>query len=133
VVGFVRCLFAATMVSALGLAALAAQQSDPVRGTSAQFNTSDPKSITAGKELFQTNCALCHGEEGKGRDRGSEHLPVTPDLTDDTWLHGGTDIAIYSVIKNGVGPKFVMEPWEGRIPDEGIRDLVSYIRSLHRK
>ncbi len=43
-----------------------------------------PEALEAGGQLFQENCAACHGEDAKGlREVGA------PNLTDDFWLYGG--------------------------------------------
>jgi mono/diheme cytochrome c family protein len=60
-------------------------------------------------------------------EQGGKQLP---DLTDDQWDHGSTDSAIVNVIKRGV-PGTTMPGVGGRIPDQDIRSIVSYLRSLH--
>lgn len=94
-------------------------------------------SIAAGKTAYQTNCASCHGADAKGgitisviEDRGGRQ---PPDLTDDKWDHGSTDGEIFTVIKTGVPPDFFMAPWEGRLSDTDIWNVVNYLRSLAPK
>ena len=94
-------------------------------------------SIAAGKTAYQTNCAACHGADAKGgltisviEDSGGKQ---PPNLTDDTWDHGSTDGEIFTVIKKGVGPEFFMAPWEGRLSDTDIWNVVNYLRSLAPK
>jgi cytochrome c oxidase cbb3-type subunit 3 len=99
---------------------------------------STPASIEAGKKTYsEFGCATCHGNNGEGgmspsitEDRG---LPPPPELNDDKWTHGGTDGEIFSTIKNGVGPDFIMGPYDGRIPDEGIWNVVNFLRSVAQK
>ena len=55
-------------------------------------------SVTAykGKQIFDKNCAICHGPEGKGnQDIGA------PNLTDNIWLYGGTQKQIQQSIAQG--------------------------------
>ena len=55
-------------------------------------------SVTAykGKQVFDKNCVICHGPEGKGnQDIGA------PNLTDNIWLYGGTQKQIQQSITNG--------------------------------
>ena len=55
-------------------------------------------SVTAykGKQIFEKNCAICHGPEGKGnQDIGA------PNLTDNIWLYGGTQKQIQQSIAQG--------------------------------
>ena len=41
-----------------------------------------------------------------------------------------TDGEIFTVIKRGVAPEFFMAPWEGRLADNDIWNIVNYIRSV---
>lgn len=76
-----------------------------------------------GAELYATNCAACHGEDGKGiREMGA------PDLTDAIWLYGGDLTSIQRQINN---PKLgVMPTWKERLPDVTIKQLVIYVHEL---
>ena len=98
---------------------------------------STPESIAAGQKQFQTLCAGCHGKDAKGgitisviEDRGGNQ---PPDLTDDQWDHGSSDGEIFTVVKKGIGPDFFMAPWDGRVSDEDIWNMVNYIKSLLQK
>lgn len=96
-----------------------------------------PASITAGKALFDANCAACHGGKGEGAVRARATISIIeeqngrqpPDLTDAQWDHGSTDAAIFAAIKRGVPPT-MMAGYDGRIADQDIWHLVNYIRSL---
>lgn len=49
-----------------------------------------------GKQVFDKNCVICHGPEGKGnQDIGA------PNLTDNIWLYGGTQKQIQQSIAQG--------------------------------
>lgn len=76
-----------------------------------------------GAALFQTNCASCHGPEGKGgRDFGA------PNLTDGIWLYGGDRDAVYHTVfyaRAGVMPY-----WKGRLNEDTIRQLSIYVHEL---
>jgi hypothetical protein len=63
-------------------------------------------------------------------DRG---LPPPPDLIDDTWDHGGTDGEIYAIVKNGVPPDYIMGPFDGRLPDTDIWNIINFLRSQSKK
>lgn len=96
-----------------------------------------PESTAAGQKTYQTLCAGCHGKDAQGgitisviEDRGGNQ---PPDLTDDTWDHGSSDGEIFTVVKKGIAPEFFMAPWEGRISDEEIWNMVNYIKSLTQK
>lgn len=51
---------------------------------------------TAGKAVYDQNCAVCHGAEGTGNTALG-----APNLSDDIWLYGGTRSAIVDTIANG--------------------------------
>ena len=54
-------------------------------------------------------------------------------LTDDAWDHGATDGELFATIRDGVGPSFDMDAWEGKLPDQDIWAIINYIRSLNPK
>ena len=82
-----------------------------------------PEAIAAGKELFEQNCAACHGSDGKGnREVGA------PNLTDAIWLYGSSPAAIAAQIK---APKHgVMPAWGVRLGDITVKELAVYVHSL---
>lgn len=77
--------------------------------------------ITAGKEIFISVCAACHGQQGEGT--------VGPNLVDEYWLHGGSVNDIFSVIKYGV-PEKGMASWKDQYSPLQIAQLASYIISI---
>lgn len=81
------------------------------------------ESTPEGKELFEMQCASCHGDNGRGvRDFGA------PDLADAIWFYGGTKADIMSQIRR---PKHgVMPQWEARLDANTIRQLAIYVHSL---
>ena len=77
----------------------------------------------ARKKVFADNCAVCHGEQGKGnRELGA------PNLTDKIWLYGSDLKTIVDGIWNGRGA--VMPGWAGRLDDTTIKALTIYVYSL---
>jgi cytochrome c oxidase cbb3-type subunit 3 len=56
----------------------------------------DATAVAAGKEKFQQLCVACHGPEGKGNP-----MLGAPNLTDDTWLYGGSKPAVMQSIEKG--------------------------------
>lgn len=78
--------------------------------------------LAAGKKLFATNCAACHGAEGQGT--------VGPNLTDDYWLHGGKINDVFKTIKYGV-PEKGMKSWQDDFSPKQIAQLASFIKSIH--
>jgi len=74
---------------------------------------------TAGKNLFERHCAVCHGVEGKG-GRG-------PSLHRAELEHAPDDAALKSVISDGIAPS--MPPF-WFLTEEDIGNVVAYVRSL---
>ncbi len=75
-------------------------------------------SISAGKVIFEGNCAACHAKDGGGG--------VGPNFTDDYWIHGGDITDIFRVVKYGVLDKG-MVPWEAQLTPLEIQQVSSYI------
>ena len=86
---------------------------------------SDPKvkPSAKGAELFATNCASCHGVDGKGmREFGA------PNLADGIWHYGGDKATLTTTIsksRQGVMPK-----WTGVLDPVTIKMLAVYVHSL---
>ena len=53
--------------------------------------------LKRGHEVYETNCASCHGADMKG----SAELH-TPDMTDSFWLYGGADIETFKVAPSDI-------------------------------
>jgi len=79
--------------------------------------------LAAGKAVFVANCAICHGENGKGkRELGA------PNLTDAIWLYGSSREVIIDGLWNGRGG--IMPAWSGRLGDSTIKALTVYVHTL---
>ncbi|QMU26657.1 cbb3-type cytochrome c oxidase N-terminal domain-containing protein [Adhaeribacter radiodurans] len=81
----------------------------------------DAARIDAGHAAFTQNCAACHGQKGEG--------VVGPNLTDEYWLHGGEVNEVFKTIKFGVTSKG-MVAWQGKLSDDQILEVSSYILSI---
>ena len=44
-----------------------------------------------------------------------------------------SDGEIFTIVKKGVPPDFFMAPWDGRVSDQEIWNMVNYIKSLSQK
>ena len=79
----------------------------------------DAALAAAGRTVFETNCAACHGVDGKGNP-----LVGAPNLTDDVWLYGGDPATLNATItagRNGQMPAF-----GDRLGAERVRLLAAY-------
>lgn len=97
----------------------------------------------AGKKAYQDNCAICHGETGKGDGAGAPAPPLGPprdftmgDFKFDADGNGkpGEDADLELVITNGAaayGGSPLMTTWS-HLPEADIDNLVAYVRSLKK-
>lgn len=80
----------------------------------------------AGKAKFGI-CAGCHGPDGQGSL--ALGLPMgAPDLSDNTWLYGGSQRAIEESIRNGRAG--VMPPWKDILGEEKVHVISAFVYSL---
>jgi cytochrome c oxidase cbb3-type subunit 3 len=82
----------------------------------------DQTKVDAGKAKFAI-CAACHGQDGKGNQ-----LLGSANLTDQTWLYGGTEKAITETLtygRNGVMPSF-----KNTLGEKKIHLVAAYVYSL---
>jgi mono/diheme cytochrome c family protein len=92
--------------------------------------TVDAATIVAGRQLYAASCATCHGAAGRGDGPASLGLrPPPADFTQHMVPGKHTDGQVFLWIKNGF-PGTAMPAWGGRLSDEDIWRLVSYLRTL---
>lgn len=82
----------------------------------------DPSAIAKGQEIFAQNCMPCHGADATGG--------IGPNLTDNTWLYGGTPEEVVHTITNGTEKG--MPTWKSQLGPRKIADVASYVLSLGR-
>ena len=82
-----------------------------------------PDRLTAGEEIYALNCASCHGDDG-----GGMHDLGAPNLTDDTWIYGGSDEAMFETVY--YGRQGWMPHWEERLSLPERKMLTVYIEAL---
>ena len=81
-----------------------------------------PEAIKEGDKIFDQKCSECHmdGTGGAG-----------PNLTDDTWIYGGSDADVFETISGG--RKGGMPSWKSELSKEDIWKVIAYIRSIAYK
>jgi cytochrome c oxidase cbb3-type subunit III len=81
------------------------------------------RDVSAGKQLFTENCAICHGEAGQGdREKGA------PRLASRVHLYGDDRATVVAQITT---PRMgVMPAWHTRLDAATIKSLTLYVHSL---
>lgn len=85
-------------------------------------STADPIKVSFGKEKFAA-CAACHGADGKGNQAIG-----APNLTDKTWLYGGSENTIKETITKGRTNQ--MPAFKEFLGDAKVHLLAAYVWSL---
>ena len=86
--------------------------------------------VKHGAAVYKTNCAMCHGNEGKGDGIAGKALKPPPrDFVEGKWTRGGGELAMFATIQNGVpGPS--MQGYKDALPSKDRWALVQFIHSI---
>jgi mono/diheme cytochrome c family protein len=100
----------------------------------------DPARVQLGQDVYQANCAMCHGANAEGAlnwaTPGPDGLYPAPPHDDrgHTWHH--SDRVLYETIYDGMGDPLRggsllrMPAWGGKLTDAEIRAVIEYFKSL---
>lgn len=80
-----------------------------------------PDVVATGRQLYGSNCAPCHGDRGQGT--------IGPNLTDSSWLHGGGELEIHAVVRDGFAAKG-MPAWGPILGPQGVQQVTAFILTL---
>ncbi len=96
--------------------------------------TEPPVTLEEVAEIYATNCARCHGPEGKGDgpDQQLLNIPIA-DFTKPSYRQHRSLLEIESIIAeggsgNGLSP--MMPPWNVVLSEQEIKSLASFIQSM---
>jgi len=81
----------------------------------------DAKAMATARNLFQVNCAQCHGSDGGG-------AKGFPNLSDKQWQWGGDPDTVVQTIM--AGRVAAMPPWGQVLGAQGVDQVVAYVRQL---
>lgn len=85
--------------------------------------------IAAGHQLYKTNCAMCHGNEGKGDGPAGASLNPHPrNLVEGKWKFGGGRLGLMKVLHDGI-PGTSMQAY-AHMPVNQRWAIVHYINSI---
>ncbi|MCI0607020.1 c-type cytochrome [bacterium] len=86
--------------------------------------------IQTGKRLYRSNCILCHGENGEGKEGPALNNPNLLRLATDTYLFETTRVGRRNTNMNGFGEgSTVLQA----LSDKEIEAIVSFIRTWEEK
>jgi mono/diheme cytochrome c family protein len=83
----------------------------------------------AGKMLFEKNCVVCHGKEGKGDGPAAAALNPRPKSFADPVVIAKSDKELFDTITKG-RPGTPMVSFEKTLTEQQRWDVLAYVRSL---
>lgn len=94
----------------------------------------DEQSLAIGQKLYVENCAVCHGEAGRGDGSAAATLPIRPADFGSGHLDIHTDGDIFYWIQNGLPiDNSPMPAFGDELSDEEIWHLTNYVRRLRNR
>lgn len=126
---FVVLVLSAVVLAACGGGSSAPAALDPVPAEYAgAASPLGADAATAGAEVFATNCASCHGDQGHGDGPAGAALDPAPKNLVEVAAQAGDDYLYWRVNTGKEGTAMVA--WKGVLTDEQIWQAIAYIRTL---
>lgn len=91
--------------------------------------------VTAGQQLFATNCSSCHGNEAKGDGPAAASLNPKPANLEQTAQETQPAYQHWVITKGGAaaGLSSAMPAFEGTLSDDDIWKIVTYLDTTYGK
>lgn len=130
-----KILFAVGILMLAGLAACGGSQASSGSSTDiipaeyvGKTNPFGAEAVTAGAEIFKTNCAACHGDTGHGDGPAGAELVPAPKNLAELQTQVGDDYLFWRINTGKEGTAMVS--WKGILTDEQIWQIISFLRTL---
>ncbi len=101
--------------------ARAAQLLAPLAALPVAELVNNEQAMSTAHNLFQQNCAQCHGSDGGG-------AVGFPNLRDANWQWGSDADSVVATI--AAGRIAAMPPWGAVLGDQGVTEVVAYVQKL---
>lgn len=85
-----------------------------------RFST-NTETLSIGKEIYESNCAACHGVDGVGTVLGAS------DFTDLRYMNDKAPRDFYLTVTQGIGS---MPAWQGRLSQDERWAVIDYLRTF---
>ena len=82
----------------------------------------------SGKDTYTAKCQMCHGADGMAATPAGKSMKAIP--FDDPQILNKSDTELIATTKNGKGK---MPAYAGKLSDEDIKTLITYIHTLQKK
>ena len=82
----------------------------------------------AGKDTYMAKCQMCHGADGMAATPAGKAMKAIP--FSDPQILNKSDTELIAATKNGKGK---MPAYSGKLSDEDIKALITYIHTLQKK
>jgi mono/diheme cytochrome c family protein len=87
-----------------------------------------------GKQVYDDNCTICHGSDGKGKGVVTKFYDMEPaDHTNTDSMNKISNVKMYYLISDGTTGAKLMPGWKDTLSVKEIKDVISYIRLLSVK
>ena len=82
----------------------------------------------SGKDTYTAKCQMCHGADGMAATPAGKSMKAIP--FNDPQILNKSDTELIATTKNGKGK---MPSYAGKLSDENIKTLITYIHTLQKK
>lgn len=107
------------------------QEAKPVEPEVVEPWIETPELVAQGAKLYKTNCAFCHGKEGKGDGMAGKNLKPPPrDIVEGNWKFGGDRASMFKLLTEG--SKGTSMAAYGHLPATQRWSLVHFMRSISK-